>query len=921
MIISVITFISLMAAMTVQYFYSRYTSTQTMLEEIAVLSKIAADRSTAAIMFSDQKAATENMLALGIHSNIDLACLYLANSDLLAFYIRTGTQIKTCPEMPEMTGSDVKNLYADFVEPVILDGKQISILLVRTNFKALNSKNSDFLIIAALTIMGAILLGFVAATRLQRLVSKPIQHLVNITSNITETKNYDLYAEKYSEDEVGKLVDSFNRMLETIRVRDKLLSESRERFRALTESTSDWIWEVDTKGVFTYSSPSIEQLLGYKPEEIIGRNIIDLMPADEAEKLAKIFSGIIQSALPFNNLENTSLTRDGKKVLLETNGVPFFDDSGKLLGYRGIDRNITERKQHEILLSLQTRRAEALLKLPLSAENLDEETFIQFGLELAEDLTESKISFLHSVNDANTIELITWSKRTLDHYCHANYDKHYPVKEAAGVWADALRHHKTVVINDYENYDHKHGLPDGHAELKRLISLPVYDEGKIALLVGVGNKVNDYTDFDVETLKLISNEIWRVIQRRSSERLLKEYQDHLEQQVKERTSQLAKASERAEAANKSKSLFLANMSHEIRTPLHGVIGISQLLSLQDFKPVQKEMVEKLSISAELLQHLIDDILDFSKIESGKIKLEYINYNLRKVIDECLQTFESQINEKGLELILQMNSSVPELLFGDSKKLSQILLNLVSNAIKFTNSGTITIKINCREQIETEILLLLSVIDTGIGIAQEEQQKIFSNFTQADNSISRRYGGSGLGLSICKQLVEMMFGHIRIESHLGEGSTFSCQIPMLKAEKTSLQKTQREISTDFHKMHILVVDDEKINLFMMENILKLEGIKVTLADNGKKALEIAEQEKFDLVLMDLHMPNLNGWETTRLFRASPLPQLSRVPIIGVTADVLKESHKLCIEVGMNSVISKPFQFTDLLQQIQFLKDTQ
>ena len=203
MIISVITFISLMAAMTVQYFYSRHTSTQTMLEEIAVLSKIAADRSTAAIMFLDRKAATENMHALGIHSNIDLACLYLENSDLLAFYIRSETQIKTCPEMPEMTGSYFKNHYVDFVEPVILDDKQISILLVRSNFNALNSKNSDFLIIAALTIMGAILLGFLAAIRLQRLVSKPIQHLVNITSNITETKNYDLYAEKDTEDEVG----------------------------------------------------------------------------------------------------------------------------------------------------------------------------------------------------------------------------------------------------------------------------------------------------------------------------------------------------------------------------------------------------------------------------------------------------------------------------------------------------------------------------------------------------------------------------------------------------------------------------------------------------------------------------------------------------------------------------------------------
>jgi len=383
---------------------------------------------------------------------------------------------------------------------------------------------------------------------------------------------------------------------------------------------------------------------------------------------------------------------------------------------------------------------------------------------------------------------------------------------------------------------------------------------------------------------------------------------------------IERARQEADFANQAKSNFLANMSHEIRTPLNGIVALTQLLSRKVLDKEQATIVKKMNVSAKLLQKLIHDILDLAKIESGKFNLEYTNYQPRKLINECLLACESQASEKGVGIESAIKPSVPELLVGDPDSLSQIILNLVGNAVKFTESGTITLELDISEDRGEEVILFLSVSDTGIGISEDEQQKIFSNFTQSDNGSSRLYGGTGLGLSICRHLVDLMGGNISVESLLGEGSTFVCQIPMKKIRSVPPQIEQKNTSLDLHKMSILVVDDDEINRYAVKSLLETEGIRVVLAESGDKSLKIAEQEKFDLVLMDLHMPSLNGWDTTHLFRSSPLYQLSHVPIIGLTADVVKESHESCLEVGMNSVVSKPFKFTDLLQQIQMLVDT-
>jgi len=386
------------------------------------------------------------------------------------------------------------------------------------------------------------------------------------------------------------------------------------------------------------------------------------------------------------------------------------------------------------------------------------------------------------------------------------------------------------------------------------------------------------------------------------------------EQLEQKALELNVARETADRANKSKSIFLAKMSHEIRTPLHGVVGLTQLLSHQNLNHKQTEIVEKLTMSTNLLHQLIDDVLDLAKIESNKLHLEQVPFDFYKTIDECLTPFEVKSKEKNIQLTKIIDPSLPQYLLGDPYRISQILLNLTGNALKFTNVGVVSVEFKVLASSDKHILLDLSVTDTGIGISAEQQQKIFTSFIQADNSVTREYGGTGLGLSICRQLVALMSGTISVKSTEGKGSTFNCTIPLSKPSSTIEIKELPITDEVNHNIHVLVVDDELINRFLAQGLLEDAGFKVTLAEGGEIALKIAEEEKIDLVLMDLHMPDLNGWDTTKLFRSSLLTHVSEIPIIGLTADVLKESRDKCIDVGMNLVVSKPFQMTELKEVI-------
>jgi len=714
--------------------------------------------------------------------------------------------------------------------------------------------------------------------------------------------------------------------------------------------------------------------------------------------------------------------------------------------------DITTQRVQELYLDALRKRAETLLQFPRKLEELGEKEFLQYALEKAEDLTGSVVSFIHFVNESEgTIELVTWSSRTLEHYCKAAYDTHYPI-EKAGIWAEALRQKKPVTVNDYSAYVEKRGLPEGHAQLNRFISAPVIEEGKVVMLAGVGNKAEDYTDLDVETVRTFANEIWTLVQRKraqqslraSEERLrllseqvpgvvyeyrefpdgrvcfpyvssqLREYMglepedlmrdpsvyfenihpddvkiavaannlssntlekwsrefryshpdkgmiwlwgeanptrqpdgsviwhgyitDATERKAAEETlrktnEQLAAAgkdarelAKAAQAANEAKSAFLANMSHELRTPMNGILGMSGMLTDTPLNKEQREYVNVVNSSAEVLQALLDDLLDISRIEAGKLTLNPAPFSLTDLFNTICAPFRHLAGAKGLEFKAEVAQPVPDELAGDPLRLRQILSNLLNNAIKFTESGTVSLRVGTEMGDGDGLILWTEVADTGPGIPPEQMDLIFEKFQQGDETISRRHGGSGLGLHICRQLVEMMNGDIQVENQPRGGSKFSFRVQLEQAknaERSVLPGMEPPLSDPALEnlfassgIRVLVVEDNQINLGVAEAIFRKLGIHVRVVTNGPSALSSLRKTDWDLVFTDLQMPEMDGFELFRKIRNPEEGTLNpQVPVIAMTAHAMQAYSERCLEAGMDGFVTKPISPRSIVEVI-------
>ena len=399
--------------------------------------------------------------------------------------------------------------------------------------------------------------------------------------------------------------------------------------------------------------------------------------------------------------------------------------------------------------------------------------------------------------------------------------------------------------------------------------------------------------------------------RKEAEAELELHRHHLEAMVEERTTALTLAKEAAEAANRAKSTFLATMSHELRTPLNAIMGMTELAQRRAIDTKQIDQLSKVTKASRNLLAIITDILDMSRIEADRLRFQSIDFRLDQVIENVSNLMHGLADEKHLELRIEIAPAVTRLsLQGDPQRLGQILTNLVANAVKFTDAGTVTASARLIEETETDVKLRFDVQDTGIGISAEDQTRLFRAFEQIDGSFTRKYGGSGLGLAISKQLVKLMHGDIHVESELGAGSTFWFTVRLNKsgvaatAPDTATLKPRAQLQIRHAKARILVVEDDPCNQEITRGLLEDTGLLVDIASDGAVALDMASRNNYDLILMDLQMSGMDGLEATRRLRQSSSNPL--VPVIGLTANVSPEAEAHCRGAGMNDFIGRPVE---------------
>ncbi len=426
----------------------------------------------------------------------------------------------------------------------------------------------------------------------------------------------------------------------------------------------------------------------------------------------------------------------------------------------------------------------------------------------------------------------------------------------------------------------------------------------VASLLNVVNQVSETNNYELRAKKISNDEVGQLVV--GFNKMLHLIQLHNENLEKEK--------KRAEFANNAKTEFLSNMSHEIRTPLNGIIGTADLLQRSKLTEEDKKSVEIIAESGKNLLAIINDVLDISKIEAGKIHLDLTAVDLKKIIQSVVSAFSAMAKTKKIELKSHLDESLDFHVMVDEVRVRQVLTNLLSNAIKFTEKGEVNVHLE-HVQTDDQGYFKISVLDTGIGISADKLDSIFSRFTQEDGSISRMYGGTGLGLSICKELVDLMHGKIEVETNKGKGSKFVVTLPLKKVDKVVEKTPSEQEKRDVPKLKVLVAEDDMINQKIIEKMLKSLGHEVHLADNGEVALEHFKEDTFDIVLMDMQMPVMNGIDSAKAIRAHEQESnLKETPILALTANALEQHKEMCYEAGMNGYYTKPITMKSIEEML-------
>ena len=673
------------------------------------------------------------------------------------------------------------------------------------------------------------------------------------------------------------------------------LKEAKEYAENIVETVREPMLVLDSELKILTANHNFYEAFKVSSENTIGHFIYDLGNHQwDIPKLRLLLEDIIPKNSLFNDYEVDHVFQNiGRKTLLLNARQIFRKNVGSHIILLAIE-DITERRMAEDLLNARIRLSEYAL-----THSLDE--LLTKTLDEAEALTGSSIGFFHFLDESQqTLLPKAWSSNTVSSKCAIKCAAKDRSVEKGGVWADAIRYRKALINNCYAALPDSKGLPEGHAEVVRQISVPVFRDNLIVAFIGLGNKPTDYIEQDVDVVTKLANLAWDIV---------------VSKQAKE-ALQLAKIA--AESANIAKTQFLQTMSHEIRTPLNGVFGMAQLLKMTDLTEEQQEYADGLMLQGKILLALISDILDLAKIDAGKVKVESAQFNLHRCIKDILLVMKFHVREKELVLNVDFANDVPPILVGDQLRVKQILLNLISNAVKFTAKGSITIAVNLLEQDDETVLVQITVRDTGIGISQAALEEIFLPFVQEDGSITRSYGGTGLGLTISRRLAEILGGTITVESTQKSGSCFTVVLPFSKAFECNIVpevSNNTAASMDGASLRILLVEDNQVNINFAAALFQKLGHDLIVATEGRGCLTALEQGAFDLVLMDIHMPGMSGEEALCEIRRKELGTPFHQTVIALTAYSQRGEQKHFLDLGFDGCVSKPIDIKELVREMK------
>jgi PAS domain S-box-containing protein len=642
-----------------------------------------------------------------------------------------------------------------------------------------------------------------------------------------------------------------------IKEANEALALERILLRTIIDNIPINIYAKDLKCEKILANRAEYEYVGAKSErEVIGKNDFGLYPPESAsifmEEDSRVLNG--ESIL---NVETRNTRWGGSQTWLLTSKVPWKNEKDEIIGLVGISIDITEQKKAQDELA----RKERLYRLV--SENSQDVISIQKLDGTFEYISPSCIG-LHGYTPEEMIG--------------RNGLEFVPAEDSNRILIDAPLITEKMSRNE----------PVEPSQF-RIIT-------KNRGLIWVENVIKPV--FEAGVLTRFQSTVRDISARKAYEEALQE------------------AKLKAEAATLAKSQFLSMMSHEIRTPMNGIIGLTNILISEKPRLDQIEHLNLLKFSCDNLFTIINDILDFSKVESGKMELENIPFDITDILRHYKKLFEDRASRKGIGLVLNLDARLPKFVSGDPVRIGQIINNLVGNAIKFTDHGFVEISVQLVEKSKKMCLIHFSVRDTGIGIPEDKISSVFEGFSQAASDITRKFGGTGLGLSITKRLLNLMGSQINVKSKLGIGSEFEFDLRLRESTAVkTVSDEEQNLITKLEGIRLLLVEDNAVNQVVAKNFLNKWGFEISICENGEQAISLVETMNYDLVLMDIQMPVMDGYEATKIIRRKPHPYFKRLPIIALTADVTPEVQAKALDAGMNDMMSKPFQPQELRSLLQ------